>query len=214
MVQGMVTLSHKPLSPLFDHVGKATSATSFARVSASATNQVKRDQHEFSKSIIGYAVEWEDIVTSYGDVKIREVNELQKHRTHYDDKVGKLRETMRKLEAHGKIPSDAATEKINRNEIKLREAWEAHEEAAGKLCVLLDVAVHDGWKDLYPLVMSAMEWEADRAAVENETFGKLRGTMDKMALTFETESTKAAAVEPDDEKTTPDEKTNDEKEVE
>jgi hypothetical protein len=194
-------------SPFSDDVGDGPNDSSLALVNASVADQAKRNQLELSNSVVDYVIEWENIVVTNVDVKLKEVKELKKSRSHYEDKVINLRETINKQESVGKSPG-TMTEKLTRNEGKLKAAWEAHEAAAGRLCVLIETVEQQGWKDLYPLVMSTMKWEADRAAAENENFSKLRDTMDKMTLTFQNSNKmtaatktdeKAAAVETDDE---------------
>jgi hypothetical protein len=62
------------------------------------------------------------------------------------------------------------SEQLNRNEDKPKEAWKVHEESASTLCNLLDEIITGGWKDLYPLVMAALQWEVDRATGEPDVY--------------------------------------------
>jgi hypothetical protein len=58
-----------------------------------------------------------------------------------------------------RIPTKLS-EKLNRNEDKLKESVEAHTEKVSTLCNLLDEITTGGWKDLkLPSQVSVLQWE-------------------------------------------------------
>jgi len=88
------------------------------------------------------------------------------------------------MEAKGKETSKQV-ERLNRNEQKLKNAWESHEQRAGKLCVLLEQVTKYGWMDLYPLVKNSIKWELNRLGRENVIYGRLPSTLDSLKSSFQ-----------------------------
>lgn len=122
-------------------------ALSLASVHQLALMSEKKGSDEYEKYILAYALEWEEIVTSRLDKEIKTVQQLQRRRLHYERKVVGLRKRTNNMEAKGKEKPHLA-EKLLRNEQKLADAFQSHEQRAAELCVLLEEATQNGWKDL------------------------------------------------------------------
>lgn len=145
---------------------------------AAMEHQMSAD--EFDKYILGYAKEWEEIATKRLDEELKAVWQLQRQRLHYERKVAGLRKRVNHLEGRGKDVAPTYAEKVDRNEHKLSAAWRNHEERASKLCVLLEQVMHHGWKDLYPLIKNTMRWEMNRLSRDEQSYGKLKSTLEAM----------------------------------
>ena len=171
-------------SPVAD-VANEIGAGSLVSLQQLASMQARVNVLEYQQYVIDYAVEWEEIVTGRIDSQTKDVKKLQQDRLHYEKKVDALRTKVNNTERKGKETPVATMEKLQRNEEKLRDAWENHETAAGRLCVLMQEAIHFGWKDLYPLVTNIMKWEVNRLGRENETYGRLPLTLEAMKADFE-----------------------------
>jgi septal ring factor EnvC (AmiA/AmiB activator) len=172
-------------SPLHDHVGNAPGLTSLASVHQLATEKAKVGAQEYQKKIINYATEWEHIVTTRVDEDMKNTNALHVTLNHYENKVDTLRKKVNAVENRGKESPSKLSEKLTRNEDKLKEAWKVHEESASRLCNLLDEITTGGWKDLYPLVTAALQWEVGRATGEHDVYGKLSEVEKGMTATFD-----------------------------
>jgi hypothetical protein len=145
--------------------------------------------------VVGYAVEWETVVTGRVDKELKQVRKLQADRRHYERKVESLRQRANDMEAKGKAsPSASAIEKLHRNEEKLKEAYMVHEAAAGRLCVLIETVTQDGWKDLYHLAKNFMKWESNRVGRESDIYCQLSNTLDSMRTSFKKDASKKTKV--------------------
>ena len=128
---------------------------------------------EFQKRVIEYVAEWESIVVQDVKAGLAKVKKLASDRSHYEKKVEMLRKKSNDLKAKEKEIPAAHTDKLKRNEVKLKDAFEAHEEEAGRLCVMIEEATNEGWHDLYPLIKTVMKWESNRASRDQELFGRM-----------------------------------------
>lgn len=94
---------------------------------------------------------------------------LEQDALHYEDKVAKLRSKAIGAEGKKKVLSSNDAAKLNRNEMKLNDAWQIYEQECGRICNLFEEITHKGWKDLYPLVKNTIQWEIDRMDKETST---------------------------------------------
>jgi hypothetical protein len=172
-------------SPLHEHVGGAPGLTSLTSVHQLATEKARVGAEQYQKNIINYAIEWEQIVTTRVDEGLKETNVLHQKLSHYQNKLELLRKKVNAVESKGKESPTKLSEKLTRNEVKLEQAWKLHEESASTLCNLLDEITTGGWKDLYPLVVTALQWERGRAAGEHDVYGKLLEVETDMTSTFD-----------------------------
>lgn len=137
--------------------------------------------NEFNTHVVKYVVDWEKIVTVRVDTELKKVKELESVLRHYEDKVVGLREKSNAIEEKGKEPSESQAEKLERNEEKLKEAFNKHERQAGKVCALLEAVTHDGYKDLYPMVKNYMKWEMNRISREHDIAERLSETLEALS---------------------------------
>jgi hypothetical protein len=181
-------------SPLHEHVGNATPGiTSLSSVHQLAAEKARVGAEQYQKKIIDYAIEWERIVTTRVDEDFKKNKTLQDSFNHYQNKVDTLRKKVNAVENKGKESPARLSEQLARNEDKLKESWKIHEESASTLCNLLDEITTGGWKDLYPLVMAALQWEAGRATGEPDVYRKLSEVEKGMKSTFDEKASVSAA---------------------
>jgi hypothetical protein len=150
---------------------------SFQCIQQLASAQGHVDTMEFQTHVLDYVAEWEKVITTRIDSEWKDVKKLAADRGHYENKVEVLRKKTNEMQAKGKVTPSATAEKLQRNEEKLKEAFEIYELAAGKLCVLIEEATTGGWRDLYPLVKNVMKWEANRVGRESDIYAKLLPTL-------------------------------------
>jgi hypothetical protein len=172
-------------SPLHAHVGNAPGLTSLTSVHQLAAEKARVDAEQYQKNVIEYAIEWEQIVTTRVDEAMKKNNVLHERLNHYQNKVDVLRKKVNAVESKGKETPSKLSVKLTRNEDKLKQAWKLHEESASKLCNLIDEITTGGWKDLYPLVTEALQWELGRATGEHDVYGKLSEVEKEMTSTFD-----------------------------
>ncbi|CAJ1947907.1 unnamed protein product [Cylindrotheca closterium] len=139
---------------------------------------------EFQECVLDYATRWEDSVTQRVDKELKQVKKLQQSRSHYEKKVDSLRKKCTALDTKGKdIPADLLV-KLERNEIKLKDALEVHEWNASRLCALIEQVTQYGWKDLLPLVSNLMKYEFNRSGGELAMYGKFPLVMESFQQPF------------------------------
>lgn len=156
----------------------------------------------YEDQIVAYTVDWEKVVTEKVEDELKKVRALQATRSHYEKKIDKLRQTANDAEKKGKQIPSAQVEKLERNEAKLKEAFEAHESEAGRLCVLIEEVTTNGWKDLYHFVKYYCKWESFRVDQESEIYSRLLpATLDSMKATLKNSSIASKKVEEGAEKT-------------
>ena len=147
-----------------------------------ASAQSVVNAREYQDHIVQYAMDWEQVVTERVDAEIKNVRKLQGDRTHYERKVEGMRKRANEFESKGKPNPPAQAEKLERNEVKLKEAYTTHELEAGRLCVLIEAVTQEGWRDLYFLVKNYMKWESNRVGREGDVYTQLATTIDSMKV--------------------------------
>ena len=142
--------------------------------------QATANGNEFQSLVVEYVVDWEKIVTERIEAELKQVKKLEGDLRHYENKVDKLRDRANSTEEKGKELSKGETEKLDRNEDKLKEAFNAYEREAAKTCALIEAATHDGYKDLYPLVKNFMKWEMNRIGREHDLAEGMNGILSSL----------------------------------
>eukprot|EP00536_Pseudo-nitzschia_multiseries_P004647 jgi/Psemu1/188484/e_gw1.78.67.1 len=188
LVNHMAVLSEN--SPIFDSVGENTLNGNVGTLQQMASAQGLIQDRDFRAYVIDYAIEWEKAVSKKVESELKRVRALQTTRSHYESKVEKLRQYAEELEMKGKTNPPSQVEKLKRNETKMLEAFECHEKEAGRLCVLIEQATTDGWKDLYHLLKYYCKWESYRVEQESEVYSQLLpAALESMKAAFKEHST-------------------------
>lgn len=139
----------------------------------------------YEDKVVDYCIEWERIITSRVDAELKETNKMHFKLNHYTSKVLGLRKKVNSHNNRGnETPDKKLSEKLKRNEVKLQDAWKAHERSASKLCDLIEEVTARGWKDLYPLVTASMQLEVERASGEYSDIAKLAVISDSLTDFF------------------------------
>ena len=129
------------------------------------------DQYE--TSIIQYAEEWLQTVTLRIKSGLLEFDKLRESLNHYVDKVAELRAEAKKIESHNKKLSPKKTEKLERNELKLNGAREAHHKYGQSLSLLIDEVTARGWRDLFPLIVNSIHFDLNYSSDQAKLYSKL-----------------------------------------
>jgi hypothetical protein len=172
-------------SPLHAHVGNAPALTYLASVHQLATEKARDEAKQYQETVIDYAIEWLQIVTTRVDEGLEKSNVLYRELNHYKNKIDLLRKKVNAVEAKGKESSSKLSQKLNRNEAKVKNAWKLHEASASTLCNLLEEITKGGWKDLYPLILAALQWEIGVTAGEEDANGLLSQVEKDMRSIFD-----------------------------
>lgn len=128
-------------------------------------------ESEYHATLVDYVYEWEHVVANKVDNVKESTAKLGLDRQHYETKIKKLREEKTQVESRGKDLPPKKKERFERNERKLKDATQIHEDKASELCHLLEQIVDQGWQDLMPLVENTMKWEKRRYENEDAMYG-------------------------------------------
>ena len=178
-------------TPLYDLVGKKANLAQIedidARKAAQAATaqgvrsyksidqlvelQGKVSADEYQQEVVKYVNAWDEAVSTRVNKAMMLHKKLEQDVLHYENKVAKLRSQAHDMEAKGKLLSSKQSARLNRNEMKLNDAWQIHELECSSICNLLEEITLQGWHDLFPLVRSSIEWEIRRMEREIATYG-------------------------------------------
>jgi hypothetical protein len=178
-------------TPLHDYVGKMLDPDQTRSMTANETQLLADDtgiksffsvnqtlsKHEqemeagYHEQVLDYITEWDISVTTKVDRAMMLHKKLEQDVLHYENKVARLRSKAHETEAKGRLLSSKQSARLNRNEMKLNDAWQIHELECGSLCNLFEEIAEYGWHELYPLVKSTVEWEINHMQREKSTFG-------------------------------------------
>lgn len=178
---------------------------SLKAVTTKFSEQRKIHEQTFHSHVIQYCSEWEAWVTNTVDNGLKENKKLHESLDHYQTKVEQLRKKVqqeiekqqKKDEKKQTTAENAATtprsqaptkltQKLERNETKLSQAWRAYEKNSAQLCHLLEEVCHQGWKDLQPVLKDYMQWEMRRSSSEYDCLAQLAATTEQLTKTVET----------------------------
>lgn len=174
-------------SPLEDAVAakKVVLGESLVTLDAKLIAASENASSNYQDTIIDYVTEWEAIVSKKVDSEVKYTQKLHKNLKHYEAKLEKLRKQVSSKEEKGGKAPPQMTEKLERNEIKLKDTWKEYEETATKTCHLLEEATKMGWKDLHPLIKAMIAFEYKRDTDEHALWGSLGNIKDKISKVVE-----------------------------
>ena len=136
------------------------------------------DQYE--ASIIQYAEEWLQTVTLRIKSGLIEFDKLRESLNHYVAKVAELRAEAKKFESHNKKLSPKKSQKLERNELKLNGAREAHHKYGQSLSLLIDEVTARGWRDLFPLIVNSVHFDLNYSSDQAKLYSKLESISDML----------------------------------
>jgi len=147
--------------------------------------QAVGNDSEYQLHIVEFTAKWIETVTERVELGLKHVRKLALERLHYERKIETLRNRANDLERKGKTSPDSSIERLSRNEIKLKKAFEAHEKESGRLCALIETVTQEGHKDLYILVRNFIQWEQNRVGRESDIAFQQKAILDSLKQKFE-----------------------------
>ena len=166
-----------------DKDGDGTDEThSLGSIRNLSKQQDQNGNDEYQQHILDYVVQWEQIATTTIDECLQDVKKLQQTRIHYEKKVEGLRKRVLNHDQKGKDLNTDLKEKMNRNEMKLRDAWKEHEEYASQLCMLIEEVTNEGYNDMYPLLSNLMKFEYNSSVRNYNIYQHYDATSDSVLI--------------------------------
>eukprot|EP00980_Cylindrotheca_fusiformis_P011340 scaffold2619_cov129-Cylindrotheca_fusiformis.AAC.18 len=136
-----------------------------------ASKHEKEMAPDFDELVLDVLTEWDSTVTARVEKAMKLHKKLEQDVLHYENKLSKLRNKAQETEAKGREMSPKQSDRLNRNEKKLNDAWQLHELESGAICNLFEEIAEYGWNELFPVVKSSIDYEITRMKRENSCFG-------------------------------------------
>eukprot|EP00566_Odontella_aurita_P000138 CAMPEP_0113548626 /NCGR_PEP_ID=MMETSP0015_2-20120614/12993_1 /TAXON_ID=2838 /ORGANISM="Odontella" /LENGTH=543 /DNA_ID=CAMNT_0000449267 /DNA_START=220 /DNA_END=1851 /DNA_ORIENTATION=+ /assembly_acc=CAM_ASM_000160 len=133
---------------------------------------------QYSSSIIKYVEEWDQVVSTRIHGRLLEFEKQKLKLEHYVQKVDSLRTGIQKRETRNKQVSPKASQRFDRNELKLGGAREAYESYGESLLLLLEEITIRAWRDCLPLLMRVMEYDINHSKDQAKIFSTLNKTVE------------------------------------
>jgi glutathione S-transferase len=141
---------------------------------------------KYQREILRHAEDWLEACMVQVDRKQKEHQELERRYFHCNTKTARLRKRARNADSWNlEFVSQKIQPHLEKSEAELAMLIQEHKDKANEVCFLLDEVTAHGWKDLYPLVESSMEWEVDRFHHDEDTNGQvLPVALEKLQASF------------------------------
>ena len=142
---------------------------SFPAVYQSDYDLTKKFINQYDTYLIKYLVDWEHAVSTRVNGLLIHYRELHQNAVRYQKKVGGL---LTKVDKTKSVRRTLA-EKLDRNEIKEMGAIEARDTVGEHIFLLIDEVTERVWRDMFPLLLRALRFEADFSAQQSNLFSHL-----------------------------------------
>ena len=146
---------------------------SYLEVHQSFYQRASQYTQKFKEHVLQYVIDWDASVSTRVNAGLKELEKQRLDLEHYSRKVELMRLAVNKTIASGKTVSDAAGEKLKRNEMKLLHAKQNYETHASSFALLISEVTERAWKDLHPLLVKLVQFDSTLAADEGKFFAQL-----------------------------------------
>ena len=151
---------------------------SYASVHVAAHKVAKLYADQYNNQILHYIEEWERVISSRIQGRIMQFNKLRFDLNHYERKLDGLRTKKERENTRKKSQaSPKASERFDRNELKLSGSREACDAYGESLLLLIDETTERAWRDFYPLLLRSMQFDINLSADQAGIFSGFDETM-------------------------------------
>ncbi|KAL3941570.1 MAG: hypothetical protein SGBAC_004098 [Bacillariaceae sp.] len=142
---------------------------------------------KYQREILRHAQDWQEACNEDVARKVKEYQELERRYFHCNTNTARLRKRANNADSWNlEFVLQKIQPRLEKSEAELAVLVQEHKEKANEVCFLLDEVTAHGWKDLYPMVESTMEWEVDRFHQNEDTNGQaLPATLEKLESRFQ-----------------------------
>eukprot|EP00567_Pseudictyota_dubia_P013546 CAMPEP_0197449876 /NCGR_PEP_ID=MMETSP1175-20131217/23250_1 /TAXON_ID=1003142 /ORGANISM="Triceratium dubium, Strain CCMP147" /LENGTH=514 /DNA_ID=CAMNT_0042982137 /DNA_START=373 /DNA_END=1917 /DNA_ORIENTATION=- len=135
---------------------------------------------QYSSNIIKYVEEWDKASYTRIQGRLLEFERMKSNLEHYVQKVDGLRSGIKKREGSNRKISPKASQRFDRNELKLGGAREAYDSYGESLLLLLEEVTDRAWRDCFPLLMRAMQFDVNFSSDQAKVFSALNETVERL----------------------------------
>ena len=153
---------------------------SYLKIQKTMVGRAQLFGQKFEKHIVAYIKDWDDAVSTRISALMKEHERRRLDLEHYTRKVEGMRLTVNKAMASGKkVPADAA-DKLQRNEIKLKQSRESFEKYTHDFYLIVNEVTDRAWKDLHPILVKMLQFDMTLAQEEAKLYSSLRETIEAL----------------------------------
>ena len=164
----------------------ASVVTSYHALQANFVEQLE-NLVQCQEEMLEYVKHWDQVVTSRVCAELRYVKKLQSNWLSYEMKVESLKASVAKKQIKNK-PVDKESSKVARNETKLRRTRKEYNNNVIRNTVLIEEITLRAFRDLIPLLMKLLEYDAEVAKQTTslvEPLKKLKGEIQSVCSSFD-----------------------------
>ena len=164
----------------------ASVVTSYHALQANFVEQLE-NLVQCQEEMLEYVKHWDQVVTSRVCAELRYVKKLQSNWLSYEMKVESLKASVAKKQIKNK-PVDKDLSKVARNETKLRRTRKEYNNNVIRNTVLIEEITLRAFRDLIPLLMKLLEYDAEVAKQTTslvEPLKKLKGEIQSVCSSFD-----------------------------
>lgn len=164
----------------------ASVVTSYHALQANFVEQLE-NLVQCQEEMLEYVKHWDQVVTSRVCAELRYVKKLQSNWLSYEMKVESLKASVAKKQIKNK-PVDKDLSKVARNETKLRRTRKEYNNNVIRNTVLIEEITLRAFRDLIPLLMKLLEYDAEVAKQTTslvDPLKKLKGEIQSVCSRFD-----------------------------
>ena len=135
--------------------------------------------------MVEYSIEWEKVIVARVSTSLKQAERLRLDQDHYKAKVISIQRDAAKVISRGKELDPKISEKLERNEEKLRNSQKEYETFTSDLCLLMKEVTEKSWKDLHPILLKLVQFDTTLVSDEKKILSALssvEGTLKEIAV--------------------------------
>jgi len=151
----------------------------------SLSDRQKMYSERFLTHVVEYAIEWEKVIVARVSTSLKQAERLRLDQDHYRGKVDNIQRDAGKIISRGRDLDPKLSEKLERNEEKLRNSEKEYETFTSDLCLLMAEVTGKSWKDLHPILLKLIQFDTTLVSDEKKILSNLssvEGMLKKIAV--------------------------------
>jgi len=139
----------------------------------------------FLTHVVEYAIEWEKVIVARVSASLKQAERLRRDQDHYRGKVDNIQRDAGKIISRGRELDPKLSEKLERNEEKLRNSQKEYQKFRSDLCLLMAEVTEKSWKDLHPILLKLIQFDTTLVSDEKKilsTLSSVEGMLKQIAV--------------------------------
>lgn len=159
--------------PLQDSELDKSDLSSYMAIHRSINDRQKTCANRYLKHVVGYAIEWEDLIVAHVTASLKRAKGLRRDVDHYQSKVESLTVVTNRIISRGQVVDTKVTSRSQRNEEKYKQARKEFDVFADYLVTLLEQVTVRGWQNLHPILLKLVQFDISVVSDESKMLSNL-----------------------------------------